>query len=120
MAEKMARQLRVLEVEGDSTVGLLMTNDSAEAIASIYGVLIAGGAYVPLDPSYPDARSKLMAEDAEVTILLVKDKDALVKIGGIVKCPVLSVMNIIDDAFLPEPGTVAWRPPTINTSCYVM
>ncbi len=37
MAEKVARQIRVLGVEGDSTVGLLMTNDSAEAIASIYG-----------------------------------------------------------------------------------
>ncbi len=35
MAEKVARQMRVLGV-GDSTVGLLMTNDSAEAIASIY------------------------------------------------------------------------------------
>ncbi len=38
MAEKVARQLIVLGVEGDSTVGLLMTNDSAEAIASIYGM----------------------------------------------------------------------------------
>ncbi|MCP3666937.1 MAG: AMP-binding protein [Gammaproteobacteria bacterium] len=37
MAEKVARRIRVLGVEGDSTVGLLMTNDSAEAIASIYG-----------------------------------------------------------------------------------
>ncbi len=37
MAEKVERQLRMLGVEGDSTVGLLMTNDSAEAIASIYG-----------------------------------------------------------------------------------
>ncbi|MCP4328292.1 MAG: AMP-binding protein [Alphaproteobacteria bacterium] len=37
MAEKVARQMRVLGVEVDSTVGLLMTNDSAEAIASIYG-----------------------------------------------------------------------------------
>ncbi len=37
MAEKIERQLLVLGVEGDSTVGLLMTNDSAEAIASIYG-----------------------------------------------------------------------------------
>ncbi len=38
MAEKVARQLRVLGAEGDSTVGLFMTNDSAEAIASIYGM----------------------------------------------------------------------------------
>ncbi len=37
MAEKVARQMRLLGIEGDSTVGLLMTNDSAEAIASIYG-----------------------------------------------------------------------------------
>ncbi len=38
MAEKLARQMRVFGVEGDSTVGLFMTNDSAEAIASIYGM----------------------------------------------------------------------------------
>ncbi len=38
MAEKVARQMQVLGVEGDSAVGLLMTNDSAEAIASIYGI----------------------------------------------------------------------------------
>ncbi len=37
MAEKVARQMQLLGVEGDSTVGLLMTNDSAEAIASVYG-----------------------------------------------------------------------------------
>ncbi len=38
MAVKVARQMQVLGVEGNSTVGLLMTNDSAEAIASIYGM----------------------------------------------------------------------------------
>ncbi len=37
MVEKVVRQMRVLGVGGDTTVGLLMTNDSAEAIASIYG-----------------------------------------------------------------------------------
>ncbi len=39
MAEKVARRMQALGVKGDSTVGLLMTNDSAEAIASIYGML---------------------------------------------------------------------------------
>ncbi len=38
MAEKVARHMRVLGIEGNSTVGLLMSNDSAEAIASIYGM----------------------------------------------------------------------------------
>ncbi|MCP4088468.1 MAG: AMP-binding protein [Gammaproteobacteria bacterium] len=37
MAEKVARRMQRLGVEGGSTVGLFMTNDSAEAIASIYG-----------------------------------------------------------------------------------
>ncbi len=37
MAEKVARQMRLLGIEGDSTVGLLMTNDLAETIASMYG-----------------------------------------------------------------------------------
>ncbi len=37
MAEKVARSMRALGVEGVMTVGLLMANDSAEAIASIYG-----------------------------------------------------------------------------------
>ncbi|MCP4089367.1 MAG: AMP-binding protein [Gammaproteobacteria bacterium] len=37
MAEKVARHMRALGIEGDSTVGLLMSNDSAEAIASVYG-----------------------------------------------------------------------------------
>ncbi len=37
MAEKVARQMRALGIEGDSIIGLLMTNDSAEVIVSIYG-----------------------------------------------------------------------------------
>ncbi len=38
MAEKVARKMQVFGIESESTVGLLMTNDSAEAIASIYGM----------------------------------------------------------------------------------
>ncbi len=37
MAEKVARCMQALGVEGGSTVALLMTNGSAEAIASTYG-----------------------------------------------------------------------------------
>ncbi len=95
MAEKVARQMRVMGVEGDSTVGLLKTNDSAEAIASIHGVLMAGGAYVPLDPNYPVARVKLIAEDAELKALLVKDEEALAERINVVKCPVLCVTNVL-------------------------
>ncbi len=37
MAEKVAGQMRILGVEGDSTVALLMINETAEVIASVYG-----------------------------------------------------------------------------------
>ncbi len=120
MAEKVARQMRVMGVEGDSTVSLLMTNDSAEAIASIYGVLMAGGAYVPLDPSYPAARVKLITEDAELKALMVEDEDAFAERRNVVKCPLLSVTNILNDSLLPEQCAMDWLPPARNTSCYVM
>ncbi len=81
---------------------------------------MAGGAHVPLDPSYPGTRIKLVVEGAELKALLVKDEDAFAECRNAVKCPVLSVMNIIDGALLPEPSTVAWLPPAPNTSCYVM
>ncbi|MCP4316692.1 MAG: AMP-binding protein [Hyphomicrobiales bacterium] len=81
---------------------------------------MAGGAYVPLDPSYPAARIRLIAEDAELTALLVKDEDAFAGLSNVVKCPVLSVSKILKDALLPEPSTMNWHPPTPNTSCYII
>ncbi len=81
---------------------------------------MAGGAYIPLDPSYPDARIELIAEDAELKVLLVKDEDIFAEHKNVVKCPVLSVTNILDDTFLPEQPAVGWCPPTPNTSCYII
>ncbi len=75
---------------------------------------------MPLDPSYPDARIKLIAEDADLKALLVKDEDGFAEHRNIVKCPVLSVTNILDAALLPEPSAAKWYPPTPNASCYIM
>ncbi|MCP4318473.1 MAG: AMP-binding protein, partial [Hyphomicrobiales bacterium] len=84
------------------------------------GVLIAGEAHVPLEPSSPPARIKLIAEDSGVKALLVVDEDAFAQHSNVVKCPVLSVMNIFNDALLPEPSAVDWRPPAPSTSCYII
>ncbi len=102
-----------------------MTNGSAEAIASIYGtycflklvckrigsinrktyshagMLIASGAYVPLDPSYPATRIKLITEDAGLKAMLVKDENVLAEYSNVVKCAMLSVMNILRYARFP-------------------
>ncbi len=75
---------------------------------------------MPLDPSYPAARIKLIAKDAGLKAMLVKDEDVLVEHSNVVKCHVLNVMSILNDLLLPELGAVDWHPPTLNTSCYII
>ncbi|MCP4316602.1 MAG: AMP-binding protein, partial [Hyphomicrobiales bacterium] len=75
---------------------------------------------MPLDPSYPPARIKLIEDDAGLKVLLVMDEDAFADHSNVVKCPVLSVTNILDDALIPEPNAVDWCPPAPNTSCYII
>ncbi len=75
---------------------------------------------MPLDPSYPTARVVLIAEDAELKVLLVKDEDIFAEHRNVVKCPLLSITNILDVALLQEPTLVDWCPPTSNTSCYII
>ncbi len=87
---------------------------------SLAGVLMAGGAYVPLDPSYPEARIKLIAEDAELKVLVVKDEGIFPQCRNVVKCPLLCVTNILNVALLQEPTVVNWCPPAPDTSCYAI
>ncbi len=75
---------------------------------------------MPLDPSYPLARIKLIAEDAVLKALLVKDEDVLAEHSNAVKCPVLSVIHILNDAFLSEPSAVDWHQPIPSNSCYII
>ncbi len=75
---------------------------------------------MPLDPSYPDARIKLIAEDAGLKALMVKDEDTFAEHSNVVKCPVLSVTNILNDALLPELSGVDWHPPSPSNSCYII
>ncbi len=75
---------------------------------------------MPLDPGYPDARIKLIVEDARLKALMVMDEDAFVEHSNVVKCPVLSVINIIDNALLPGPSAMNWHPPAPNNSCYII
>ncbi len=75
---------------------------------------------MPLDLSYPAARIKLIAEDSDLKALLVKDEDVLAEHSNVVKCPVLSAMNILDNALFPELSSMDWRPPAPNTSCYII
>ncbi|MCP4089250.1 MAG: AMP-binding protein [Gammaproteobacteria bacterium] len=73
-----------------------------------------------LEPSYPAARVKLIMEDAEFKALLVKDEGVLAKHRNVVKCPVLSVTNILNDVPVSEQSAMNWCPPAPNTSCYII
>ncbi len=75
---------------------------------------------MPLDPSCPATRIKLIAGDAGLKVLLVKDQDDFVEHRNIVKCPLLNIMNILDNAVLPEPGIFYSCHPVPNTSCGII
>ncbi len=64
---------------------------------------------------------KLIADDAELKALLVKDEDAFSEHRNVVKCPMLSMTNMLNDVvLLPEQSTVDCHSSASSTSCYVM
>ena len=56
-------------VTSETRVGLRLRR-STEMIVAVLGILKAGGAYVPLDPDNPEARLRLLAEDAGLEALI--------------------------------------------------
>ena len=68
-AGRVARILRGRGVGRGQLVGLSVDR-SADMIAALLGILKTGAAYVPLDPSFPEARLRYMAEDAQLTLLV--------------------------------------------------
>ena len=68
-ANQMARHLQSFGVGPEVRVGLCLER-SADLFVALVGVLKAGGAYVPLDPHYPQERLQLVAEDAEIRLVI--------------------------------------------------
>lgn len=68
-ASRRAVRLQKLGVKPGILVGICLER-SAELMVSLLAVLKAGGAYVPLDPAYPDARLRIMLEDARCAVLI--------------------------------------------------
>ena len=64
-----ARLLRTRGVGPEVRVGVLLPR-SADLVVALLGVLRAGGVLVPVDPTYPEARIRLMLEDAAPALLV--------------------------------------------------
>jgi amino acid adenylation domain-containing protein len=70
-AERLARELRKLEVQPEELVGLYVER-GPDMVVGLLGILKAGAAYVPLDPTYPAERLAFMLEDAGLRLLLTQ------------------------------------------------
>ncbi len=72
-ANQLARHLRVLGVGAEARVAICLER-SLETVIGLMGVLKAGGAFVHLDPAHPKERLGYMLKDAEVRVLLTREK----------------------------------------------
>jgi amino acid adenylation domain-containing protein/thioester reductase-like protein len=86
-ANRLAHELRSLEVGRDSLVGVFLDRSPAMLVA-LLGVMKAGGAYLPIDPAYPAERVRFMLEDAGVAVVLCEERglERLPEHGATVLC----------------------------------
>ncbi|HEV7402337.1 MAG TPA: amino acid adenylation domain-containing protein, partial [Chthoniobacteraceae bacterium] len=68
-SNRLANYLRTLGVAPEVLVGVAVER-SLECMVILFAIFKAGGAFLPLDPSYPVARLRFMAEDAQVPLIL--------------------------------------------------
>ena len=99
-------------VPGDRVAVFL--DRSVEMIEAVVGIHLAGAGYVPLDPSYPEARTRLVLDDAAISAVVTR----AALDGGLPQgsCTVLDV----DQA--NPPGLVERTPPELSpeTAAYVL
>ncbi len=72
-ANQLAHHLRALGIGPEVPVAVCLER-SLEMVIGLLGIFKAGGAYVPLDPAYPRERLAFMLKDAQVPVLLTREK----------------------------------------------
>lgn len=116
-AWRLAHYLRREGVRRGDRVGLSIDRGN-DLVTALLAILEAGAAYVPLDPAYPRDRRRLMAEDADVRLVLTSS--AAGGADGIAgSAPVLP----IDEHRAPiaaMPGVPLDAAPVVSDACYVM
>ncbi len=71
LSDRVRDRLHGLGVERGNRVGICMRK-SADAVASLLGIMKAGAAYVPADPTAPASRNAFIFQDCAVKILIVE------------------------------------------------
>ncbi len=93
-ANQLARKLKLMGVEADQIVGILVER-SHEMVIGILAILKAGGAYLPIDPGYSENRIDFMLKDSQVKILLSQ-------VPAIKKPQEIEVLNLTDKDLYQE------------------
>jgi amino acid adenylation domain-containing protein len=71
LSNRVRDRLLQLRVEPGDRVGICMRK-SADAVASIFGIMKVGAAYVPTDPTAPVSRNAFIFHDCAVKVLIVE------------------------------------------------
>jgi amino acid adenylation domain-containing protein len=73
LSDRLRDRLREMGVEPGDRVGICMQK-SADAVASIFGIMKAAAAYVPADPTAPASRNAFIFQNCAVRAVLVESR----------------------------------------------
>jgi amino acid adenylation domain-containing protein len=73
-AGQLSQRLRVLGVGPDVPVALFIRS-SLEMVIGALGILKSGGAYLPMDPENPAARTSLILNDAQISVVVTESRE---------------------------------------------
>jgi amino acid adenylation domain-containing protein len=71
LSDRLRDRLRQMGVKRGDRVGICLRK-SADAVASLFGIMKTGAAYVPVDPTAPAARNAFIFHDCAVKALVVE------------------------------------------------
>ena len=75
LSDRLRDRLCHLGIQPGDRVGICMRK-SADAIASLFGIMKAGAAYVPVDPTAPASRNAYIFQNCSVKAVLVEEQRA--------------------------------------------
>src|SRR5919106_4220349 len=75
LSDRLRDRLVALRVQPGDRVGICMRK-SADAVASIFGIMKAGAAYVPADPTAPGSRNAFIFHNCSVKVMIVEKQVA--------------------------------------------
>jgi amino acid adenylation domain-containing protein len=73
LSNRVRDRMSAIGVKFGDRVAICMPK-SADAVASLFGILKTGAAYVPLDPSAPASRNAFICCNCAVTVLIVEER----------------------------------------------